>query len=244
MLASAVSRFTAFAQLTANDFEDLAKLASGRRSVRRGEFICREGEDFGGLVLLLTGWVASSITFANGARQLLNVHLPGDMLGTADLALGRCSQSIMAITPVELGLLSRHELGHLFEKNPRLAALLFLISQEERIVLMDRLAAIGATEAPSRLATMLLHVHARLVRSNPETGYSFDIPLSQENLAELIGVSTTHLNRTLRLLRQQKLVEWKPGRVTILDQTGLIELSGLPPRLLDRDASWLPKTQT
>ena len=244
MLISAVSRFTAFAELTESDFEDLSRLASGRRSVGRGEFICREGEDFGGLVLLLQGWVASSIHFADGARQLLNVHLPGDMLGTADLALGRCSQSIMAITPVELGLLSRHELGRLFENNPRLAALLFLISQEERVVLMDRLAAIGATEAPSRLATMLLHVHARLLRSDPETGPSFNIPLSQEHLAELIGVSTTHLNRTLRLLRSQKLVDWKPGRVTILDEQGLVALSGLPPRVLERNANWLPRTRS
>ena len=244
VLAGIVSRFTAFSELTATDFEDLARLTTGRRSLSRGQAISHQGEPSPGLFLVLQGWVASMSTFANGATQLVNIYLTGDMLGTADLALLRCAQSAVALTPVELGIISRREVGLLFERNPRLAALLFLISQEERITLMDRLAAVGATKAPNSLASLLIHFHTRVRRSEPGQTGSFVVPLKQDQIAALIGVTPVHLNRTLQQLRQRGLVEWTRNRVTILDYPGLIAMSGLPERELDRDAEWLPRTRS
>jgi CRP-like cAMP-binding protein len=240
IMASIVSRFTAFSPLTPTDLEHLAKLAKGRRSLARGENISRQGEPSPGLFLVLRGWVASSATFANGATQLVNIYMTGDMVGTTDLALRRCAQSAVALTPVELSVISRQEVGLLFEHSPRLAALLFLISQEERVTLMDRLAAVGATRAPNSLASLLLHLHTRVMRSDPDPSGSFTMPLSQDQVAALIGVSPVHLNRTLQQLRQQGLVDWTRHRVTILNQPGLIAMSGLPKRELDLDAAWLP----
>lgn len=234
---------TAFAPLTESDFEALARLTAGRRRLKRGEIVCREGEPSTGLFLLLQGWVASSVTFADGARQLLNVHLAGDLLGTPDLALRRSAQSMVAITPVELGIISQPEMGRLFENSPRLAAILFLIAQEERVTLMDRLAAVGATEALHSLASLLVHIHARVVRSDPETGYSFMMPLSQDDLSALIGISPVHLNRTLQQLRHDGLIEWTRHRVTLLDHAGLMKLSGLPARQLDYNPTWLPRSR-
>ena len=243
VLASIISRFTAFSELTEGDLENLAKLAKGRRSLKRGETISQQGEPSPGLFLVLQGWVASMSTFASGATQLVNIYLAGDMLGTTDLALLRCAQSAVALTPVELGVISRQELGLLFEHNPRLAALLFLISQEERVTLMDRLAAIGATKAPNSLASLLVHLHTRVTRSEPDRTNSFTMPLTQDQVAALIGVTPVHLNRTLQQLRQHGLVEWTRNRVTILDQPGLVAMSGLPKRELDRDAEWLPQAK-
>ncbi|RZM33397.1 MAG: cyclic nucleotide-binding domain-containing protein, partial [Sphingomonas sp.] len=128
-----MSRFTAFATLTLDDFTALAKLANGRRHFARGEFVCHEGDRPTGLFLLLKGWTASSMTFANGARILLKVHLPGDMLGMPSLALRESADTIVALTDVHIGVVSRDELGRLFEENARLAALLFLCSHETRL---------------------------------------------------------------------------------------------------------------
>lgn len=217
-------------------------MGGGRRYLKRGEFICNEGDAPAGLYLLLDGWAASSLTFASGARQLLKIHLPGDMIGMPSLALQQAGDSVVALTQVELSVISRQSLGQLFERSPRLAAILFLISQEERVAGMDRLASIGATEAVHSLAALLLHIHDRVRRSDPDIGDSFDMPLSQDDIADLIGITTVHLNRTLQHMRGDGLLAWTRHRVTILKRGALHDLAGLPARILDRDADWLPRS--
>ena len=162
------------------------------------------------------------------------------MLGLPSLALCQAAESIVALTPVAVGTVPHAAIGRLFELNPRLAALLFLISQEERVMMMDRLASIGATETPNRLAALILQIHARVVRSDPTTGTSFDFPLLQTDVAELIGVTTVHLNRILKEMRASGLIAWSRHRVSILDFPAMASLGGLPPRSLAQDAYWLP----
>ena len=124
--------------------------------------------------------------------------------------------------------------------SPRIAALLFLISQEERVRLMDRLASIGRTDAISRLAELILQLHARVVCSDPDSGDTFHAPLTQSELADLTGLSKVHVNRTLQQLRKDKIVRWTSRSVTILDGAKLRELAELTPRQLAGDLSWLP----
>lgn len=240
MQATAVCRFTAFAAMGESDLIALSRLANGRRRVARGEFVCHEGDRPAGLYLLLKGWTASSLSFAGGSRQLLKIHLPGDMLGLPSLALRHCADSIVALTEVDLAIVARRDLGALFERSPRLAALLFLISQEERVAAMDRLASVGATDAARRLAAMLLHIHARLQRSDDTVGDAFDLPLTQEDVAALVGITPAHLSRVLLKFRTARLLTWTRHRIALIDRVGLAALSGLPVRELDRDADWLP----
>ena len=241
IIASAVCRFTAFAPLSDEAMADLMALATGHREVGPGEYIAYEGEAPAGIFLLIAGWTASSIAFANGHRQLVKVHLPGDLLGLPSIALSHAADSIVALTPAVIAPISHAALGRLFERSPRLAALLFMISQEERVMLMDRLASIGSTKAASRLAALLLQVHARVVRAQPGTGDAFDFPLLQSDVADMIGVTAVHLNRTAQALRAAKLLTWKRQRITIHDFPAMIRLAELPRRVVDSDPSWLPR---
>lgn len=242
VLEAAVSRFTAFAHLSERDLSDLMALAGGRRSLNKGDFVCEEGDAPAGLYLLLEGWAASSITFPDGTRQLIKVHLPGDMLGMPSLALRRAADSIVALTPIAIGFVSPIALGHLFERNPRLAALLFLISQEERVMLIDRVASMGASDARGRLAALLLQIRARVSRSSPTTRDEFDLPLSQSEVADLVGVSAVHLNRTIQHMRAAGLITWSAHRVEIHNLAAMAEIAGTTPRELERDPYWLPAT--
>lgn len=240
MLEAAVSRFTAFSALTDRDLGDLMTLAGGRRTLKKGEFVCHEGETPAGLYLLLEGWTASSITFPDGTRQLIKIHMPGDMLGMPSLALRQTADSIVALTPIAVGFVSPAALGRLFERNPRLAALLFLISQEERTMLIDRVASLGASDARGRLAALLLQIRSRVLRSNPYAEQTFEFPLSQGDVADLIGVTAVHLNRIIQGLRSAELMSWGLHRVTLHDEIKLAEIAGVRSRALERDPDWLP----
>ena len=241
IMASSVCRFTAFSSLSDRAMGDLMTLATGHREIAAGEYIVHEGDAPAGIFLLIAGWTASSIAFADGHRQLIKAHLPGDLLGLPSIALRHAADSVVALTPVVVAPISPAALGKLFVRNPRVAALLFLISQEERIMLMDRLASIGSTKAASRLAALLLQVHARLLRARPDTGDAFDFPLLQHDVADMIGVTAVHLNRTAQTLRAKGVITWRQQRVTIHDFAAMRRLAELPQRVVNHDPDWLPQ---
>jgi len=163
------------------------------------------------------------------------------MIGLPALALCHGAESMVALSDVEVAVISREKLGAFFEESPRLAAILFLISQEERVAAMDRLATISATDAPQRLAALLIDIHTRLKRSEPATGSVFDLPLTQNDVAALIGISPAHLSRILPWFRKSRLIAWTRHRMTILDHDALAALAGLPTRRVDQEVKWLPR---
>lgn len=239
-IASSVCRFTAYVRLSEAEIADLMTMAEDHREIPRGKYLVHEGDEPAGIYLLVAGWTASSVAFVSGRRQLIKIHLPGDLLGLPSLSLGNAADSIVALTDAVIVYIPRANIGRLFENSPRLAALLFLISQEERVALMDRLASIGATAAINRLAALVLEVHGRVRRALPDSGDAFDFPLLQSDVADIIGVTETHLNRTVQRLRAAGSVTWQRQRVTVHDAAALARLAQLPRRVLTRQLAWLP----
>lgn len=236
----ATVRLTAFAALQDADLAELQNMAGKPKKFARGAVIREEGDLSPKMYLLLSGWTASSIAIAGGGRQLIKVHLPGDLLGLPSLALKQASDTLFALTPALIARVDPAAIGRLFQNSPRLAALLFLISQEERVRLMDRIASIGRTNAVGRLAGLILQLHARVLRNNPDAGEEFEVPLLQDHLADLTGLSKVHVNRSLRQLRLDGVVRWKGRSLTILDLAALNQLAEIAPRELAHDLSWLP----
>lgn len=237
---SPTARLTAFGSLSDQEMALLKDLAGPTCRFSRGDAIITEGAATSRCYLLLDGWTASTITLPSGARQMLKVHMPGDLLGTPSLAYGYSAETVTAFSDVTVAALALAPFGRMFEEAPRLAAMLFLISQEERVLLMDRIAAMGRSTAKERLATVFLQLRARVIRSDPDGGDSFRVPLTQIDLADLAGITSVHVSRVLQQLRDDGLVDWTRGVVTIIDLRRLAELSGLPLRVAQVERSWLP----
>ncbi|WP_231567924.1 Crp/Fnr family transcriptional regulator [Sphingobium herbicidovorans] len=219
----------------------LASLAGPVQSVARHRTIRREGDRPQSVYMLVEGWVLSSITLADGSRQILKVHLPGDILGAPSIALDRAAETLTALTPTRLRTIGLSALGGLFTRAPHLAALLFLSAQQERVILMDRLCSIGRTSAECRLAAFLVHLHDRLKLITPDVGARFDHPLTQEQIGDIIGLTAVHVNRVFRALEDRKLILREGHGIELLDMAALRKLSGVPARTLAQDLSWLPK---
>jgi CRP-like cAMP-binding protein len=236
----ATTRFSAFAGLSDIRLAELKALVGPVRAVSKGEVIRHEGETSQAMYLLCSGWTASSMVVAGGGRQMIKVHMPGDLLGLPSLALQSAADTLIALTPATLLTVEPRALGRLFQISPHLSALLFLISQEERVMLMDRLASLGRTDATARLTALVLQLHARVLRNNPEAGPTFQVPLTQENLADLTGLTEVHVNRTIKKLRATKVLRWSRQWITIVDPAALRQMAGLPERKLATDLSWMP----
>jgi CRP/FNR family transcriptional regulator len=240
----AIARFAAFAELGGGDVSNLEAMAGARQKLKQGEVLRHEGDDCSRIYFLHSGWTASSVAVANGARLIIKVHMPGDLLGLPGLALAKACDTIHALSPALVSIVEPKAIGEIFVKAPRLAALLFLISQEERVRLMDRLVSVGRTDAVSRVAELILQLHARVRCTTPDCGASFYAPLTQTDIADLTGLSKVHVNRTLQQLRGGNIVKWTSRTITILDEARLRQLAQLMPRQLARDLSWIPADQT
>lgn len=238
---AALVRFRAYANLSQAELGAMMPMVIEPRQLPRGALLQEEGERTSRIYLLLQGWTASSIMVPDGKRQILKIHLAGDLIGLPSLAVTEAPDTIVALTDIVFGQIDLNALGDLFRDNPRVAALLFLIAQEERLMLMDRLTLVGRRDTAGRLAGMLLQLHSRMLRQNPDIGDTLQCPLTQADLADMIGVTLVHINRTLMDFKERGIVTWTRQKAVIHDKAALRRIAGLPERVIARDHRWLPE---
>lgn len=233
-------RFGQFVRLTKSESDAIGRLGIERRRFKRHDVIRSQGDPVREIFFLIEGWVACSIESANGARQIVKVHLPGDGLGGQSLALAEAAESLCALTSVVVvDVVPAERFGELFLSSPKLAAGMFLGAQQERIWLMDRLMSVGQTSAVQRLASFLLSIHDRLSAVQEEPLDSIRLPLSQEELASVLGITHVHANRTLMDLERTGLISREGRVITLVDMEGLRDFAGVPKRQFQTDPPWL-----
>jgi CRP-like cAMP-binding protein len=233
-------RFRAFADLNPEEKAALYNLGGDPILYRRNQIIRHEGDVGPGLYLLHRGWIGSSIRLSEGDRQFLKLHLPGDVLGAPSLALTEANDTLVALTDARVSLISLDALGVIFQRSPRLGAIFFLAAQEERASLMDRVVSLGRMNASQRIAHFLIELHQRLGRIKAQRDGFIELPLSQEMIGDLVGLSAVYVNRTIRKLEKDGCIRRKRASIELVDQDRLRDMSGLPQRHLRRNPDWLP----
>lgn len=233
-------RLRRFVALTQSESVALAGLEANLRPYRRGAVIRRENEIAPDIYILRQGWAYGCTLLADGSRQILKVHMAGDMIGLGSAGFGRATETLVALTDVVVATFDRMALKSLFDAHPRLAALLFIQAQLERVQLTDRLASLGRTPARARVAALLLEMAIRLRTVEPWMGASFTIPMTQEEIGDMIGLTAVHVNRMMRVLGQDGLIARKGHKVTLLDEGRLAQIANHIDRSTGLDIGWLP----
>ena len=240
MRQKAISRLAGFAKLSEGDVERLADIAGPPVVREKGSEIRSEDDSPACLNLLLSGWAASAFTLANGARQLTSISLPGDILGLPTLAMAAPIDSVIAVTDVVTCNIPVDELAELFLSSPRLAFLMFLVSQEERSLAMEKIALLGGTDARTRMAAFFVRLqerHAQLCEEQPMT---FFMPLTQTEIGDLVGISAVHVNGLLKDLRTESVMEISKRELHIHDHRTLCEIAQVLPWERS-EPGWLPE---
>lgn len=235
-----IDRLGHYLGLTPCERGALARLETHERVYRRGAMIRREHERGQDFAILQDGWLASFLLFDDGNRQILRLHLPGELVGLSSIAFGVAPESLCALTDARLCLLDRAELARLFVDHPRLAALLFGLAQVEQVAMGDRLAAIGRMSAKARVAALILDTMARLRLIRADTGQSFIFPLTQEEIGDAIGLTAVHVNRMFRILVEGGLIARSGNRLTVLDEPQLVEVAHFVDRYTKLETAWMP----
>jgi CRP-like cAMP-binding protein len=200
----------------------------------RTELISQDAEGQSYFVLL-KGWAACSKLLPDGRRQIINFALPGDFLGLRCFLLPRADHAVVTITEASVSQFPQQQMVDLIRANPKFgAAVLWALSFEQAIV-VDHLVNIGRRSALERTAHLLLELEARLGLVGLSADGGFEIPVTQEDLGDVLGLTTVHVNRVLRQLRTRDLVAIRQRRVEILDRGGLEELAQFTAGYLEGD---------
>jgi CRP-like cAMP-binding protein len=170
----------------------------------------------------------------NGRRQIVNVLVPGDVVGLPGSFVKKASYSVIAVSDVKLQVCSIDDYVALCYQRPQFALALSWIAVEEVITHAEHIIDAGRRTPTERLAHFLLETHARLANVGRASKRRFDMPFSQEIMGDALGLSVPHLNRTLAKLRADGLIAVNQRRFELLDRDALALLGHFQPLSLTR----------
>jgi len=236
-LAERLSRHVA---LSHSEQAALARLEDQERHFRRGSVIISENEAPRELFVVAGGWLHSSVVLGNGSRQIMRFKFRGDILGLPLLAFRESPETLTAVTDVDLSPFTRERLAEVMAEHPRLAALLLALSISTRVSMADRLASIGRTSARARVAALICDIYRRLRVLGLADGARFQLPLTQEEIGDATGLTAVHVNRMMRALAEEGIIERNGSQVRIIDEDRICSEANF----IDRnqlDTGWLPQ---
>lgn len=175
------------------------------------------------LKLVVAGWAAETRVLADSRRQICALHLPGDVV-TPRLSAPLGLYGVTALTKLEcLDLTSLLDAPECPEKASLRRALIAALTLNEARR-YEHIVRLGQHTAPERLIHLLFELRERLAQADGDAPDSFRLPLTQEDLADALGLSVVHINRTLRQLRAAHMLEIRFGGVTLLQPRQLLEI--------------------
>ncbi|MGB3710932.1 MAG: Crp/Fnr family transcriptional regulator [Erythrobacter sp.] len=226
--------------LTYSERDALRWLERRERSFAAGSVVVNEGEETASLFVVASGWLHGSCAVPGGGRQILRFYFVGDMTTTFSIAWSYSAATLTAVSDCTLYELPRDALGRVFREHPRLGALMYGVGASEQVAMADRLTSVGRTDALTRIGTLLLDVRSRLRVVDGEDGAIFELPLTLQDLGDAVGLTKTHVSRTLRTLEERGLVEREGKVIRLIDIEALAELVSFKDRHAHVAVDWLP----
>ena len=202
------------------------------RSLSADEIIVHAGRLMTFSVMLLDGLMCRYKDLSDGQRQITELHVAGDFADLHSFTLKRLDHSVMTLTPCQVALVPHEKLEQITERFPHLTRLYWFTTNMDAAIHREWEVSLGRRTALSRIATLFCEIKIRLEIVGLTDGLSYDFDLTQTDLAECVGLTPIHVNRTLKELRERGLVQFKSGRVTIHDWDGLARVAEFDPAYL------------
>lgn len=229
-----VAQFRQFAALDDVECDLLLTLEQDARDFPADTVLLRDGATAKHFFTLRSGWACAIRELADGKRQVLDIFLPGQIMGLRDIGFSRNLTELRSITPITACPFPRQRLTGIFNRAPRLTDLFFLILAREQSMLVERVINIGRRNAAERLAHFLIEMKVRLNQATNE----FELPLNQSVIGDALSLSTVHVSRTFGRLRRQGLIETRGACIRIVDLERLIDFAGFDRTYLNIGSNW------
>lgn len=212
-----IKKLDGLASLSGDERRVLSEAAVRTRTVGPDQDVVREGERTSDCNLILDGVLCRYKLLPEGRRQIIGFQIPGDLCDLTGFVLGRMDHSVATLTPTTLAVISHLRLQEITEQYPRLTRALWQETIIDASISREWLANIGRRSAYQRVAHLLCEMGLRLEAVGRAQNGTFEWPITQAEVADAMGLSHVHVNRVLKQLRAEGLIELRERAVVVLD---------------------------
>ncbi|MBV9527981.1 Crp/Fnr family transcriptional regulator [Sphingomonas sp.] len=213
--------------------EDVLRRAVGEtRRVPAHRTIIRAWEPVRQSTLLLSGWTARAKDLESGERQITEINLVGDFIDLHSFTLKELDHDVVALTDCELACVPHEAIREITEKFPHLARLMWLVTNLDAAIHREWMLSMGRRSALARVAHLFCELLVRLQVAGCAGEDDYAFPLTQIQVADCLGLTSVHVNRTLQELRKRGLVELRNRHVRLPDLGELQRLAQFDPGYL------------
>jgi CRP-like cAMP-binding protein len=205
--------------------EDRTAFLALPASVKRldaGSYIVREADIARSCCVLLTGFAYRHKVVGDGARQILSIHIPGDMVDLHNAFLGIADHNVQMLTVGEVALIPAKAVQDIAYSHPAIARAMLLETLVDGSIFREWIANVGRRDARTRVAHLLCEFAVRLEAAGESEGHNYHLPMTQEQLADATGLTPIHVNRMIQSLRRDGFISTDKRSVIIKDWERLV----------------------
>lgn len=223
------------AVLDAADLKALGSLSFRQTAYEAGDYIVREGATCQESALIFEGFAIRQKITQDGRRQIVSFHIPGDFVDLEGSLLRVADHNVQALTHCEISHFPVREIIALVDSHPRVGRALWIDTLIDASIYREWVTNVGQRPAKQRIAHLLCELALRLKLADFGGKQGYLLPFTQEQLADATGLTQVHVNRSLKALEQEGLIERDGRSVSIPDWDRLRERSGFSPLYLHLD---------
>lgn len=219
-------------EVTDREGQVLRSAISEIKTFDAAKTIVRIGAPITHSTLLVEGMIGRFRDLKDGQRQIMELHVAGDFVDLHGFLLKRLDHNVGALTPVSVALVPHEKLARITAEEPHLSRMLWLSTLMDASIQREQILSVGRRTAVARIAHLMCELCIRLEVIGLAANRSFPLPLTQTDLGDATGLTSIHVNRMLRQLREQKLLTFRNGKVDIQDWEKLQSLAEFDPTYL------------
>ena len=206
------------------------------RTLEPASYLVREGEPPENCALLLTGFAYRHKVTGDGERQIMSVHMPGEFLDLQNSLLDVADHNVQALTRCDIAAVPVAALRALAEDHPAVGRAMWIETLIDAAIFREWIVNVGRRDSISRISHLLCELALRLEAAGLSRDYRYEIPLTQEQVADCTGLTPVHVNRVLKELGRMGLIEREKRSVSILHWERLQEIGDFNTRYLHLEA--------
>jgi len=215
----------AFRDKPVEEVDFIQRMKTDHLTFKPGDSILRQGSRSAQLFTLFSGWAFRFREMRDGRRQILNFLLPGDFVGFQNRLFEDSPYGVEALTDAEVCVFARSKIWDLYRGYPELAYDVTWLTAHEESFVDENLLTAGRRSASERVAVLMMHLAKRVALIKPDAGNVYDIPINQSHIADALGLSLAHTNKTLKGLERLGLFRFANGRLEMLNTKALARLA-------------------
>jgi CRP-like cAMP-binding protein len=196
-----VRKLESIVDLTSEERAALHAIPLMQRELQAGQEIVREGDRPSQACLILEGWTIRYRMVGGHRRQIFSFHIPGDTPDLLSIHLRTLDHSLATLTACRVGFIQHRTLRDLFDRHPRLSGVFWRDTLIDAAIFREWMVGMGRRKAPVRIAHLLCELYAKLEAIGMVEGNSAPLRITQETIADSLGLSSVHVNRALMTLR-------------------------------------------